>query len=249
MNDTPTAAPMRGDVTSGDRFQHLKRGTEYEVLGLAELQMACDVVDGSALVVYRGDDGRIWAREEGEFLDGRFVRLAHPASAAAGDGSGRLQAVWDAQPDLPPIEFTPAEEAAIYAAFQAASTSDVAFGSRHATLEARVSPAGAADGYASAFYEIATMLGIGAQAASPVDVWRDQMRPKLEALTARTDAAGTVDRTVLAKLLNEAAGPRRIAGEDDAPLFADSKPEVQEYWLEIADVAITAVAGEGVNHG
>ncbi|WP_277969261.1 MazG-like family protein [Sphingomonas echinoides] len=84
------------------------------------------------------------------------------------------------------------------------------------------------------------MLGIGAQATSPAEVWRDQMRPKLEALTARTDAAGTVDRAALAKLLNEAGGPRQIAGETDAPLFADSKSEVQEYWLEMADAAIAA---------
>jgi hypothetical protein len=114
---------------------------------------------------------------------------------APGDGSGRLQAVWDAQPDLPPIEFTPAEEAAIYAAFQAAPTSDVARASRHSTLEARVSHVGADGGYAIAFYEIAKMLGIGAQAASPADVWRDQMRPKLEALTQVTES--TAYRTSL----------------------------------------------------
>lgn len=40
----------------------------------------------------------------------------------------------------------------------------------------------ASAGYVTAFYEIATMLGIGAQTASPADVWREQMRPKLEAL-------------------------------------------------------------------
>ncbi|MGY2732351.1 hypothetical protein [Sphingomonas sp. UYP23] len=44
------------------------------------------------------------------------------------------------------------------------------------------------DGYATAFYEIAEMLGIGARAASPTAVWRDEMQPKLEALFARPDA-------------------------------------------------------------
>jgi len=36
-------------------------------------------------------------------------------------------------------------------------------------------------GYVTAFYEIADMLGIGAQAASPAEVWSQKMRPRLEA--------------------------------------------------------------------
>lgn len=99
----------------------------------------------------------------------------------------------------------------------------------------------AGDGYATAFYEIATMLGIGAQAATPADVVHYQIRPKLEMLTARPDNAGMVDRAALAKVLNEAAGPRRVAGKENALLFEDSTPEVQEYWLEVADAVIAAV--------
>jgi len=53
---------------------------------------------------------------------------------------------------------------------------------------ARAARHDAADGYTTAFYEIATMLGIGARAASPADMWRDQMRPKLEALTKSPSA-------------------------------------------------------------
>jgi len=58
------------------RYRHVKRGTVYEVIGEAELQMSVDcLVDGSSMVVYRGEDGRLWCREEGEFHDGRFEAI------------------------------------------------------------------------------------------------------------------------------------------------------------------------------
>ena len=59
-----------------ERVRHLKRGTEYEVLSVAELQVAnAPVMEGSKLAVYRGDDGRLWTRELGEFRDGRFETI------------------------------------------------------------------------------------------------------------------------------------------------------------------------------
>ena len=57
-------------------WKHVKRGTVYEVIARGELQVGSDLVDGSAMVIYRGDDGRFWVREESEFEDGRFVRVA-----------------------------------------------------------------------------------------------------------------------------------------------------------------------------
>ncbi len=54
-------------------WHHRKRGTTYEELGRAELQAAEDVVEGMTLVVYRGEDGKLWVRQEDEFEDGRFV--------------------------------------------------------------------------------------------------------------------------------------------------------------------------------
>ncbi len=57
------------------RYRHKKRGTVYTEIGRAELQMASELVDGAELVVYRGDDGKLWAREVSEFLDGRFEEL------------------------------------------------------------------------------------------------------------------------------------------------------------------------------
>jgi hypothetical protein len=72
------AAAIRALAVGGDqakRWRHLKRGTVYEEIGRGELQMSADLVDGSAMVIYRGDDGRLWVREEGEFEDGRFAAL------------------------------------------------------------------------------------------------------------------------------------------------------------------------------
>jgi hypothetical protein len=61
---------------TGKRWRHVKRGTVYEEIGRAELQIATlDLVDGSDLVIYRGEDGKLWARQEDEFLDGRFVEI------------------------------------------------------------------------------------------------------------------------------------------------------------------------------
>lgn len=64
----------------GDRWLHLKRGTVYEVIGYAELQNGNvkGLREGAELVVYRGEDGKLWARECSEFHDGRFVPLTEP---------------------------------------------------------------------------------------------------------------------------------------------------------------------------
>ena len=91
MKDTPTAAPMRDHATQA-------------------WEDAWDALPDAMHAYTRARQAGINA-----------LVLAHAARPAAVNGSGRLQAVWDAQRDLPPIEFTPAEEAAIYAAFQASS--------------------------------------------------------------------------------------------------------------------------------
>ena len=52
--------------------RHKKRGTEYRVIGKAQLQATQPLPDDTVLVVYVGDDRRVWAREEAEFEDGRF---------------------------------------------------------------------------------------------------------------------------------------------------------------------------------
>ena len=64
-------------VESLERVRHIKRGTEYDVLGFAELQSEefYGPTEGALLVIYRGADGKIWAREDSEFNDGRFKRI------------------------------------------------------------------------------------------------------------------------------------------------------------------------------
>lgn len=68
--------------------RHKKRGTTYEVIGTAELQMATDLGDGAFLTVYRGEDGKWWARQEDEFEDGRFEDVSKPKS-------GTTEVTWD----------------------------------------------------------------------------------------------------------------------------------------------------------
>lgn len=76
-------------------WRHEKRGTVYREIGRAELQIATlDVVEGSCLVIYRGADGKLWARQEDEFEDGRFVEMAaNPAADAQARHAADLEAL------------------------------------------------------------------------------------------------------------------------------------------------------------
>lgn len=56
----------------GSAYRHKKRGSSYTIIGLAQLQTESMVGDYTALVIYKGEDGQLWARPTGEFLDGRF---------------------------------------------------------------------------------------------------------------------------------------------------------------------------------
>lgn len=65
------------DPVLHSRWRHVKRGTRYLVVGIARMQCADDL-DDAPLVVYRGQDGQLWARPRIEFLDGRFEKLSDP---------------------------------------------------------------------------------------------------------------------------------------------------------------------------
>jgi hypothetical protein len=59
------------------RVRHKKRGTTYEVLGEAEVQLSTfqtyGIKEGDKLIVYRSEaDGKLWLRLASEFTDGRF---------------------------------------------------------------------------------------------------------------------------------------------------------------------------------
>lgn len=73
-------ASVVGANVGAERVRHKKRGTTYEVIGEAEVQISIgDVFDGTRVVcegdrltVYRGAGGKLWVRPSDEFNDGRF---------------------------------------------------------------------------------------------------------------------------------------------------------------------------------
>ncbi|WP_246696013.1 hypothetical protein, partial [Methylorubrum populi] len=92
------ARPAAPEAQGAGRVRHVKRGTEYEVLGEAEAQISkqdqttvrvCGhharvLHEEDRLVVYRSvADGKLWCRFTDEFRDGRFVP-APPASSGQG---------------------------------------------------------------------------------------------------------------------------------------------------------------------
>ncbi len=58
------------------RWLHLKRGSEYRVVGRVRIQCSTQVPkDGAWFTLYVDDDGVYSARHPDEFLDGRFVQI------------------------------------------------------------------------------------------------------------------------------------------------------------------------------
>jgi hypothetical protein len=55
--------------------RHRRRGSYYRKLGVAEVQCSQPIKEGDPLVVYAGEDGKLWARPQAEFEDGRFEEL------------------------------------------------------------------------------------------------------------------------------------------------------------------------------
>lgn len=57
------------------RYQHVKRGTKYSVLGEFEVQATEPIKEGDLVVGYKSDTGSKWMRPAKEFYDGRFTKL------------------------------------------------------------------------------------------------------------------------------------------------------------------------------
>lgn len=63
-------------MSDTSRWRHRKRGTEYELLGEADLQTEKPLTDYAVVAVYRDVvSGRLWVRPIDEFNDGRFERV------------------------------------------------------------------------------------------------------------------------------------------------------------------------------
>lgn len=58
--------------------RHVKRGTEYQILGRAVVQTATPLEDEEYAIVYRDEGGTLWVRCADEFNDGRFQSLPAP---------------------------------------------------------------------------------------------------------------------------------------------------------------------------
>lgn len=75
--DAVEAAQLIEKAYLGPRFHHLKRGSNYTVVGEARLQCssAWAINDGDMLTLYRGEDDVYSVRHPSEFNDGRFVPI------------------------------------------------------------------------------------------------------------------------------------------------------------------------------
>lgn len=77
-------AAMQADAAPVATYRHKKRGTLYTVLGEGTLQCSAnELLDNQPIVVYRGEDGKLWARGVAEFHDGRFEAVADRVSTSS----------------------------------------------------------------------------------------------------------------------------------------------------------------------
>lgn len=79
MTNTPAPEPL-----AVSRYRHKKRGTVYTLIGVGRAQGTLN--DDDPVVLYRGEDGGLWARHQAEFCDGRFEEICRLAATRAGSG-------------------------------------------------------------------------------------------------------------------------------------------------------------------
>lgn len=57
-------------------WRHIKRGSDYQVVGMGAVQSDVPLNDMDVVVIYRDQAGMFWARRREEFFDGRFEEIA-----------------------------------------------------------------------------------------------------------------------------------------------------------------------------
>lgn len=57
-------------------WRHVKRGSDYQVVGMGAVQSDIPLNDMDVVVIYRDQAGMFWARRREEFFDGRFEEIA-----------------------------------------------------------------------------------------------------------------------------------------------------------------------------
>jgi Lar family restriction alleviation protein len=84
-------APSSQSPSVGDGWKpthrHKSTGGEYQLLGHGAIQTTMPLEDHDEVAIYRGRDGRLWARAKMEFQDGRFERIAPPPPSEGEEGA------------------------------------------------------------------------------------------------------------------------------------------------------------------
>lgn len=70
LDQTLQSEYYRTLLHGGPRWRHVKRRTTYTEICRAELQGGRPIVEGEHVVIYLGEDGKYWARQEDEFEAG-----------------------------------------------------------------------------------------------------------------------------------------------------------------------------------
>ena len=81
MTQQDVQVPEDGEPRDGEVYRHRARGTCSTVVGYASLQTDRPIGDDEGLVIYRGKDGKLWARPVREFRDGRFEPVPNASRA------------------------------------------------------------------------------------------------------------------------------------------------------------------------
>lgn len=59
-------------MNKAQEYRHIKRNSRYKIIGEALVQTDIPLIDMDKVIVYQGEDGKIWVRSNKEFFDGRF---------------------------------------------------------------------------------------------------------------------------------------------------------------------------------